>query len=63
MARGRKALAEPRVRVEVRIPEVVLAKVSLVLMDPVRGGRKYGSLGDLTTQLLREWLKSQGVDA
>lgn len=59
----RHKYAIPRRRVEVQIPSDLLAKVNLVLLDPVRGTRKHGALSDLVTVKLREWLKEQGVNA
>ena len=57
----RPKLLEPRVRLEACIPEDLYAKVNLMLLDPVRGARKQGALGDLITALLRKWLQDQGV--
>ncbi len=62
MPRGRKKNPDRPMETKLSIPESVLARVSLILVDPVTGGRKYGSMSALVTQLLRQWLKEQGVD-
>lgn len=49
--------AEPRVRVEVLIPDSIDAQVRLLLLDPVRGQLKYGAYSRLVTELLRRWLR------
>jgi hypothetical protein len=59
MSRGRKPNMDRPIGVEIHIPESVMARVSLLLFDPVRGARKHGAMSALVSQLLREWVEKQ----
>lgn len=59
MTRGRRPLIDRPCGVEVNVPETVWAKVNLLLLDPVTGGRKKGAWSTLVTGLLRKWLEEQ----
>lgn len=50
--------AEETVAIIVRVPVSLKAQIDLVLLDPVMGKMKYGSLTKLMVALLRQWLDS-----
>lgn len=59
---GRRALANPRRRICVRIDEDLLLKLSLDKFDPVRGKAEYGALSDLLNRLLRQELEGEQIN-
>lgn len=54
--RGRKPHTDPPVRVEITVPQTVIAKLDLLLSDPLTARTKYGARSRLITRLIREWL-------
>lgn len=60
MSRGKKPHLDRPVEVSVNLPETLIAKVSLLLFDPIRGTRKHGALSALITGLLKDWVSRQG---
>jgi hypothetical protein len=49
---------EKKVAISVRLPEDLLERVRERLHDPLRNQVKHGSLTDVITNLLYEWLQS-----
>lgn len=48
--------SDPPVEIELSIPQSVLTRVELALVDPVRGKPAYGARSKLVTRLLKDWL-------
>ena len=46
----------------VSLPVSVAAPMQELLHDPITGSTRYGAVSDLFTVLLRDWLKSEGVE-
>ncbi len=55
----RRKHTDPPVAVKVNLPESLYTKVSLLLLDPVRGKRRYAGLSQVVTQLLQKWVRDQ----
>lgn len=65
MKRGPKLKLDRPVRQVLYIPESIMSKVALLLLDPLSGKMKKGAMSELTVSLYREWLEKQrqaGVD-
>lgn len=45
------------------LPTTLVTKVELQLFSPIEGRVPHGEWSRLVQQLLREWLKSRGVEA
>lgn len=52
-----------RVRTNVALDADVEAKLKMFLIDPIKGGFKYGLLSQLINTLLRKWLINLAVQA
>lgn len=61
MRTGRPRLLVPRIPIEVRIEEPLLAKVQLELFDAAKQRTPRGAFNELVGQLLRSWLEQRGV--
>jgi len=59
MARGKKKHLDPPVEWKINIPTSVVAKVELLLMDPLTGRPRHGARSKLMASLLKEWLDKQ----
>lgn len=58
----RRRHTDPPSKVTISLPSTLLAKISLILFDPVRGKRKHGELSSLITKLLEDWIKEQAKE-
>ena len=50
-------------RIEVQIPASILTKVKLELYSELEGRVPFGSMSELTTELMTDWLKARGIEA
>lgn len=58
--RGRKPHNDPPVKVHLSLPTSIVAKIELLLFDPVRGQMRYGGMSDLVKSLLNQWIEKNG---
>lgn len=47
-------------KVTISVPETVITRVNLLLIDPMTLKPAYGALSMLMTSLLKQWLSEQG---
>lgn len=59
MTVGRKKKTDPPVEWKVNVPQVIVAQVELLLLDPITHKTRYGARSKLVTQLLLQWLEIQ----
>lgn len=50
-------------RIEVQIPASILTKVKLELYSELEGRVPFGSMSELLTELMTDWLKARGIEA
>ena len=50
-------------RIEVQIPASILTKVKLELYSELEGRVPFGSMSELLTELMTDWLKALGIEA
>jgi hypothetical protein len=62
MAKLGRPVGEPKEKWKCSIPVEIAAKIDLLCWDPVRNVTSYGKRSELVTQLLREHLRSLGVE-
>lgn len=55
MARGRKPLNEPTVKIGVYLPKRLADRLDMLLVDPIRFRTRYGSKSELITKLVKEF--------
>lgn len=58
MTGGHKTMDKPIV-VSVSLPASLVAKLRIILYDPIRKRTRYGALSGLVASLLEEWVKSK----
>ena len=51
--------SEGYVQVKLRLPESLAAEVKAILLDPLRGRSRYGTLSKVGTELFRAWVRKQ----
>ncbi|MFQ5741953.1 MAG: hypothetical protein ACE5HV_00010 [Acidobacteriota bacterium] len=51
--------ADPPVEITLSLPSSLVAKVDLLLWDPVRNRPKYAARSTLVSRLLKEWTEEQ----
>ena len=57
--RGKKPFITPTMRKRVHLSEPLVAKVELLLLDPLKEKPRYGAFSHLVEELLADWLKKQ----
>ncbi len=54
---------EPTVQFKGRLPASLVREVKILLLDPTTGQVRYGSLSDLLTKLLRDWVNEMRLQS